>query len=420
MVTRTPEDPTCAPSPAQRKALAKQTAAYPAIALVLQGGGALGAYQCGVYEGLHEAGVRPNWLLGTSIGAINAALVAGNAPEQRVERLREFWDTICDPGGALSWPAAAIRTTLAAFPQTPEVKASAASLAALAALWQGQRGFFKARAISPFVLASGSDGATSFYDPAPLRDTLEKLVDFDRINGDASVRLTVGTVEVATGNVRYFDSRTTRIGPEHVMASGALPPAFPPVTIEGHDYWDGGLVSNTPLEYLLDQWPREDTLALQVDLWSARGKQPESMMDVLERMKDIQYSSRTRSATSHVARTQELRTALTDLIQRLPERKVPDELEEAFAPWLDDRVFNIVHLIYQAKPHEEQFKDYAFGRIAMHEHWHAGLRDTGLTLRHPNFFDLPDRNKGFAVHDVHRIAQRRAARFAAQRGSEAV
>jgi NTE family protein len=397
------------PGPALRKALAKQTSAYPAIALVLQGGGALGAYQCGVYEGLHDAGVRPNWLLGTSIGAINAALIAGNAPEQRVDRLREFWDTICEPGGALSWPATAVRTALAAFPQTPEVEASAASLAAMAALWQGQRGFFKPRALSPFLLGDGSDGATSFYDPAPLRATLEKLVDFDRINADDTMRLTVGTVEVATGNVRYFDSRTTRIGPEHVMASGALPPAFPAVNIEGHDYWDGGLVSNTPLEYLLDQWPREDTLALQVDLWSARGQRPTSMMDVLERTKDIQYSSRTRAATSHVARTQQLRTALTDLIQLLPDRKVPDALEEAFAPWLDDRVFNIVHLIYQAKPHEEQFKDYAFGRIAMTEHWQAGLRDTGLTLQHPRFFDLPERSKGFAVHDVHRIHARRTA-----------
>ncbi len=413
-MSRTSQDPTSTPGAAQRKALRKQFAEYPAIALVLQGGGALGAYQCGVYEGLHDAGVRPNWLLGTSIGAINAALIAGNEPGHRVEKLREFWDTICEPGGGLSWPATAVRTALAAFPQTPQVESSAASLAALAALWQGQRGFFKPRALSPFLLADGSDSATSFYDPEPLRGTLEKLVDFDRINHDDSMRLTVGTVEVATGNVRYFDSRSTRIGPEHVMASGALPPAFPAVNIEGRDYWDGGLVSNTPLEYLLDQWPREDTLALQVDLWSARGQRPVSIMDVLERMKDIQYSSRTRSATSHVARTQQLRTALTDLIQLLPDRKVPRELEEAFAPWLDDRVFNIVHLIYQAKPHEEQFKDYAFGRIAMQEHWHAGLHDTGLTLQHPRFFDLPARTKGFAVHDVHRIAQRAQRSTAAE------
>ena len=229
-------------------------------------------------------------------------------------------------------------------------------------------------------------------------------MDFDRINGDKSVRLTVGTVEVATGNVRYFDSHATCIGPEHVMASGALPPAFPPVEIDGREYWDGGMVSNTPLEYLLEQWPREDTLALQVDLWSARGPRPRTMMDVLERAKDIQYSSRTRSATAHVTRTRQLRTALTELIQRLPDRRVPDELADAFAPWLDDRVFNIVHLIYQAKPHEEQFKDYAFGRIAMQAHWQAGLHDTGLTLAHPRFFALPDRDKGFAVHDVHRIA----------------
>jgi NTE family protein len=383
-------------------------ARYPAIALVLQGGGALGAYQCGVYEGLHEAGVRPTWVAGTSIGAINAALIAGNAPERRVARLREFWDTICEPGGALSWPAAAVRAGLAALPQTPEVHAGAASLAALAALWQGQRGFFEPRALSPFVLSGGSAAATSFYDPAPLRETLQRLVDFDRINRDAATRLTVGTVDVATGNVRYFDSRSTRIGVEHVMASGALPPAFPAVEIEGRAYWDGGLVSNTPLEYVLDQWPREDTLALQVDLWSARGPRPDSMMDVLERAKDIQYSSRTRAATQHVARTQALRSALTDLIQQLPDRRVPDELADALAPWLDDRVFNIVHLIYQAKPHEEQYKDYAFGRIAMREHWRAGLHDTALTLGRPGFFELPDRHRGFAVHDVHHLTREEA------------
>jgi NTE family protein len=396
-----PEGRTQAP----RTSLPELVAQYPVVALVLQGGGALGAYQCGVYEGLHEAGLRPNWLAGTSIGAINAALIAGNPPDARIARMREFWETVCEPGGALSWPASALRGAFAALPQTPELEAGAASLSALAALWQGQRGFFQPRAVSPFILADGSAHATSFYDPAPLRATLERLVDFDRINGDGAVRLSIGTVEIATGNVRYFDSHSSRIGPEHVMASGALPPAFPPVEIEGRAYWDGGLVSNTPLEYLFEQCARQDTLALQVDLWSARGPRPKTMMDVLERIKDIQYSSRTRHATTHATRTQELRTALTDLIGRLPDGRLPDDLVEAFAPWLDDRVLNIVHLIYQAKPHEEPFKDYAFGRIAMQAHWQAGQHDTRLTLAHPQFFALPDRDKGFAVHDVHRMAQ---------------
>ncbi len=387
-------------------ALLDKIAQYPAVALVLQGGGALGAYQCGVYQELHEAGIRPNWLAGISIGAINAALIAGNAPEDRIDRLQAFWNTICEPGGALAMPATAIRQWLSIAPMNPMLEAWAASMSAVAALWQGQRGFFEARTVSPFLLRDGSDAATSFYDTTPLRATLERLVDFDRINNDDDIRLTVGATDVETGNFHYFDSRDTRIGPEHILASGALPPAFAPVEIEGRFYWDGGLVSNTPLEHILDEWPRQDTLALQVDLWSATGPRPRTMMDVLERAKDIQYSSRTRHGTDMVARTQQLRTALTDLIQRLPERKVPDELAEAFAPWLDDRVFNIVHFIYQAKPHEEQFKDYAFGLRSMREHWDSGLRDTAMTLAHPAYFDLPDRARGYAVHDVHRAIQK--------------
>lgn len=386
--------------------LARRIARYPSVALVLQGGGALGAYQCGVYAGLHEAGIRPNWFAGISIGAINAALLAGNAPEQRLGALQEFWNEVCKPGGVLFLPAMALRTLFEEVPATPAFEAWTASLSAMAALWQGQTGFFHPRPVSPYMFKDGSDAATSFYDIAPLRTTLERLVDFERINHAGAPRLTVGATEVETGNFRYFDSRRMRLGPEHVMASGALPPAFPAVEIEGRRYWDGGLVSNTPLEYVLDEWPRQDTLALQVDLWSARGPRPATMMDVLERIKDIQYSSRTRHGTDIVARTQHLRSALTELIARLPDQQVPDELAVALAPWLDDRVFNIVHFIYQAKPQEEQFKDYAFGHVAMRGHWDSGLRDTALTLMHPEYFDLPDRAEGYAVHDVLRIREK--------------
>lgn len=384
-------------------------AQYPTVALVLQGGGALGAYQCGVYEGLHEAGVRPNLVAGISIGAINAAIIAGNAPRERVERLRGFWELICEPGQSLSWAATAVRTMAAAMPQGANVDAWATSLSAAAALWQGQRGFFEPRTVPPWWLADGSDAATSFYDTAPLRETLERFVDFDRINHDDELHLVVGATEVETGNFRYFDSRDMTLGAEHVMASGALPPAFPAVEIEGRHYWDGGLVSNTPLEHVLDDWPREDTLALQVDLWSAKGPLPKTMMDVLERVKDVQYSSRTRHGTNTVARTQQLRNALTELIQQLPGGELPGHLREPLARYLDDRVFNVVHLIYQAKDYEEQYKDYAFGRIAMRRHWEAGLQDTALTLSRPGFFALPDRRTGIAVHDVHRSTAETAA-----------
>ena len=389
---------------AANQTLLDKVAQYPAVALVLQGGGALGSYQCGVYEGLHDAGIRPNWYAGISIGAINAAIIAGNAPEDRIPRLREFWETVCEPGGALTMPATAIRQWLAMTPMNPMLEAWAASMSAVAALWQGQRGFFEARTVSPFLLKNGSDAATSFYDTAPLRATLERLVDFDRINRDDSIRLTVGATDVESGNFRYFDSAEMTIGPEHIMASGALPPAFPAVEIEGRWYWDGGIVSNTPLEHILDEWPRQDTLAFQVDLWSARGRRPRSMLDVLERSKDIQFSSRTRHGTDMVARTQQLRPALTDLIEKLPGKQLPESVRETLAPWLDDRVFNIVHLIYQAQPHEQQFKDYAFGQLTMREHWDSGLRDTGATLQRSRYFDLPDRACGYAVHDVHRAA----------------
>jgi len=387
-------------SPASPVELAR---GYETVALVMQGGGALGAYQCGVYETLHEAGLRPDWLAGTSIGAINAAIIAGSAPEQRVERLREFWELICEPAGNVNWPAQMMRGALAWMPDSALRSTWADSVSAMASLLQGQRGFFSARPVPPFAFSDGSAQATSFYDTAPLHETLTRLVDFDRIHDDPAIRLTVGACNVRTGNLVYFDSAEMRLGPEHVLASCALPPAFAPVQIDGEYYWDGGLVSNTPLEHVLNTIPRRDTLALQIDLWSARGPRPQTMMDVLERAKDVQYSSRTRHGTDTVKRLQLLRTALNELLEQLPEDALDERLSTVLEPWLNDRVFNIIHLIYQAKPHEEQFKDYAFGPQAMREHWTSGCRDMAMTLAHPKFFAPPPRKVGVATHDVHRI-----------------
>lgn len=383
----------------------RDVARYPTVALVLQGGGALGGYQCGVYEGLHEAGIRPNWFAGISIGAINAAILAGNAPDERIRQLRGFWELISDPGPSLSLPALAVRSTVAALPEHPALLAWARGMGALGSLLQGQRGFFEPRMLSPFLFDDGSPQATSFYDTGPLRRTLERFIDFERLHRDRSVRLTVGAASVTNGNFRYFDSASEPIRIEHVLASGALPPAFPAVEIDGEPYWDGGVVSNTPLEYILDCRPHEDTLVFQVDLWSARGPAPRTMTDVLERIKDIRYSSRTRHGTRMVELAQQLRTALNELIDRLPEGRLPPHLEAALAPYLDDRVFNIVHLIYQSKSWEREHKDYAFGRIPLQDHWSGGLRDTALTLQHPEFFALPDRSVGVATHDVHRVAK---------------
>ena len=377
---------------------------YGTVALVLQGGGALGSYQCGVYEALHEAGLRPNWFAGTSIGAINAAILAGNAPERRVERLVEFWETICEPAGGVAPAALVMRSALAWLPSNSALAAWANSFGALGALTFGQQGFFGVRPQPPFLFHDGSPKATSFYDTTPLRATLERFVDFDRINAGDGVRLSVGATDVANGNFRYFDSARERIGPAHVMASGALPPAFPAVEIDGRHYWDGGLVSNTPLDHVLQAQPRRDSLVFQVDLWSARGNLPNTLMDVLERQKDIQFSSRTRFGTDYVAHLQKLRNAIGELVKSVPKGRLSADLLETLEPWTCDRVFNIVHLIYQAKPYEEQFKDYAFGHGTMREHWEVGLADMRRTLGHPEFFAPPSRDVGVVTHDVHRVA----------------
>ncbi|HZW72957.1 MAG TPA: DUF3734 domain-containing protein, partial [Caldimonas sp.] len=294
------------------------------------------------------------------------------------------------------------RKWIDALPKIEPWQAVANSIGAWTALIDGQSGFFVPRLPPPYAAPPGTPPATSFYSTDPLRQTLESLVDFDRINHHASPRLTVGTVNVHSGNFRYFDNRTTAIRAEHIMASGAIPPAFPAVEIDGEFYWDGGLVSNTPLEYVLELRPRADTLALQVDLWNARGVLPRTLPDVLERQKDIQYSSRTRRGTDMAATRQRLRLALGELAALLPGKRFPAHLAGAFADWTCTKVVNIVHLIYAAKSYEEQYKDYAFGPQTMLEHWSAGLDDMRRTLTHPAYFALPSRDVGVATHDVHR------------------
>jgi NTE family protein len=375
---------------------------YETVVLVLQGGGALGAYQCGVYEGLDAAGVGPDWFAGISIGAINAAILAGNAPARRVERLHEFWQRISTP--ALPLPAEAFdwqRHWLDLLPKFGPAQVLGNSLGAWTALLHGQTGFFVPRVPPPYAALPG-DGATSFYSTAPLRQTLEAMVDFERINHASAPRFSVGAVNVRNGNFAYFDNRTTRIRVDHVLASAALPPAFAPVEIDGEHYWDGGLVSNTPLEYVLDATPRRDMLAFQVDLWSARGALPRRLGDVLERQKDIQYSSRTRRGTDDAAERQRLRLAIGELAALLPGKHLPAGLQRTFDVWTCTKVLNIVHLIYQAKSYEAQFKDYAFGPQTIREHWAAGLADMNQTLARPQCLARPAPEVGVATHDIHR------------------
>src|SRR5579864_1068575 len=289
---------------------------YDEIALVLQGGGALGSYQAGVYEGLAEAGVHPNWIAGVSIGALNTAIIAGNAPEKRVEALHGFWNSICHP---LDWLGGLGAWTLPGFGLHDLSRKWGSMWAAGRALTEGQPGFFSPRVPLPMAgFGKQSPNVVSYYNTAALKSTLLKFADFDRIN-DGDIRVSVGAVNVRTGNLVYFDNTKLRLEPEHFMASGALPPGFPAVEIDGEYYWDGGLVSNTPLQYVLESIPRFSRLTFQVDLFHARGRQPTDLEEVREREMDIRYSSRTRAITDIFRSMHDVRHNINSLWDRLPE-----------------------------------------------------------------------------------------------------
>jgi len=384
---------------------------YETVALVLQGGGALGSYQAGVYQGLHEAGIQPNWFAGISIGAVNAAIMAGNEPELRVPRLNEFWETICR---SAFFPDAAIEAQITALAGDGPGRAALSAFAAGRALLGGQDGFFAPRVPPPYLWPFGGIAATSFYDTQPLKATLERLVDFDRINA-REARLSVGAVDIETGNFAYFDNASIKIEPEHIMASGALPPGFPAVEIEGRYYWDGGLVSNTPLTEVLGRTPRRDTIAFQVDLWSSDGPRPHNILDVAEREKDIRYSSRTRMATDVATELQCLRRALKRALDCLPSELAADPEIAALRDLSCSKVYNVIHLIYRDKQYEAQHKDYEFSLPTMREHWEGGLTDIRRTLKHPEWLERP-RGLGVVTHDVHR--RERAAKLSEQGAAE--
>jgi len=373
---------------------------YDGIALVLQGGGALGSYQAGVYQGLAEAGVHPDWIAGVSIGALNTAIIAGNAPENRVEALHGFWNSICGP---LDWPAGLGAWMLPGFGLQDLSRKLASLWAAGRALTGGQPGFFAPRVPLPMAgFGKRNPDVVSYYDTAALRDTLLKFADFDRIN-DGDIRVSVGAVNVQSGNLVYFDNTKMRLKPEHFMASGALPPGFPAVEIDGEYYWDGGLVSNTPLTEVLRDADHKDTLIFQVDLWSASGKVPGDFLDVSERAKDIQYSSRTRAITSMLADRQKHACLIKQLLEHVPGdvRKANALLRRAEEA-ADGSAINVVHLIYKNKPHEGHYKDYEFSIATMREHWESGLEDIRDSFAHREWFEVPTRQQGFVTHDVHR------------------
>jgi NTE family protein len=359
---------------------------YPGqVVLVLQGGGALGAYQVGVYQALHEAGVEPHWVIGTSIGAINGAIIAGNEPDKRMDQLTRFWDRV--QGKRYSdlasfWPALT------------------GTLANIGTFTQGIDGFFKPNPQAAWGVHTplGVENA-SFYTTAPLRDTLTDLVDFKCINAKRT-RLTLGAVNVRSGEMHYFDSRDSKIKAEHVMASGALPPAFPAVRIGGSSYWDGGIYSNTPIEAVLDDKPRRDALIFAANMWHPHGPEPETIWQVLARHKDIQYASR---AKSHILRQQQIhrmRHIIRDLSHYIPAAQRGDPEVKKLLDYGCATVMHVVPLLAPRVEGEDHTKDIDFTPVGVRTRWQAGYTDTKRTLDEACWRKAVDAIDGVVVHEA--------------------
>jgi NTE family protein len=354
------------------------------VVLVLQGGGALGAYQIGVYEALHEAGIEPDWVIGTSIGAINAALIAGNAPENRLDRLREFWSRVEQKSGN---DLARFFTGLANIP------------ANLSTVTRGIPDFFVPNPMAWLSshLPLGVERA-AYYTTAPLRATLTDLVDLEHINSRRT-RLTVGAVNVRNGEMRYFDSRDETVHLDHVLASGALPPAFPAVRIDGDPYWDGGIYSNTPIEAVLDDKPRRDSLIFTVHMWNPEGAEPETLWQVMGRQKDIQFASRARSHIARQKQIHHLRHIIRELSKKVPEatRNAPEVKE--LASWGCGTTMHVARLIAPMLDGEDHTKDIDFTPSGIRARWQAGFADTKRMLERKPWTKPVDVTEGVVIHE---------------------
>jgi NTE family protein len=358
------------------------------VALVLQGGGALGSYQAGVIEALEARDIEIDWVAGISIGAINSAIVAGNPPERRVERLRQFWERITADNPF-------------APPLYGDVGRKWEHLAAAGAVMSfGVPEFFVPRIVMPPMFSGDMAATTSYYDTSPLATTLNELVDWDLLN-DGPVRLSIGVVEIETGNFHYFDTaeRNCRIDARHIMASGALPPGFPAVEIEGRHYWDGGLVSNTPLQHIVDH-QLDDMLVFQVDLFPAKGALPRDLADVWSREKDIRYSSRTRHITDMLLRQKKEHRAIGRVLAKLPPELSDDPDVKALAEIADGNALNIVHLIYHSQAWEGGARDFEFSRRTMQDHWKQGAEAVDLSVRNGKLLAQNILEKRVAAFDL--------------------
>jgi NTE family protein len=368
------------------------------VALVLQGGGALGAYQAGVYHALHEASIGVDWLCGTSIGAINGAIIAGNRSEKRVERLRDFWETVTK--SSLRIPNIPWFTELAWNRNAP-ARYWANRVSALTTMLHGAPGFFSPRPLPPLNSAAESPEAVSYYDITPLKETLARLVDFDLINDD-SMRFTVLATNVRSGARAYFENREQEIGPQHILASASLPPSFPPTEIDGEYFWDGGVISNSPMQHVIDNRGRHTALVFQVDLWDENGEVPLDIPSANLRAMEIHSASRINISLEQYKRTQKFRLALRRFLDELPEQCQNDPDVRFLSEQARDKVATIVQLKYQSNKFETAGKMFEFSRQAMEEHWQAGYDDTKTALDEPAVFELPDVTEAARIFDVHR------------------
>lgn len=363
---------------------------YERIACVFQGGGALGAYQVGAYRAIHERGYSPNYLAGVSIGAINCAIIAGNAPENQIDKLMEFWESVMPK----LWTDAFIK-----FEDMELGRHLHNQMGAMYALFNGLDGFFKPRIIPPLPLTTDTPDRLSYYDTSPLKDNLEKLIDFDRLN-DKRITLCLGAVNVATGEMDFFNNQKITLTAEHVMASGALPPGFPAIKI-GEDYfWDGGIYANTPLVTVLDALPELDTLCFVVDCFSLKGHLPKNMDEVEERQKDIRYASHSRRLTNVYTSRQNLQAAIEFLGKKLTPEALKDPQVQEILELGHGKQFSVVHIIYRGTPFTHAFKDYNFAQSAVKVRMDAGYRDANGVLDKPEWEKKSNKPLACSIYGV--------------------
>ena len=364
--------------------VAKSVAKLGQITLVLQGGGALGAYQAGVYEALHEAGIEPDWIIGTSIGAINAGIIAGNRTEHRLDRLRAFWDRVRHPAPV---------TSMASLPFL------GGTFAAMNAITSGLPGFFSPNPMA-FMgpkMPLGTEDA-GYYSTAPLQKTLAGLIDPD-ILGCQSPRITLGAANVSSGEMRYFDSKTDEITIRHILASGALPPAFPAIRIDGELYWDGGILSNTPVEAVFDDNPRKSGIVIAVHLWRRQGDEPRSIWDVANREKDLQYASRAMNQIKRQRQLHRMRHVISELVEKLPPEARKSNEVKALAAYGCKTQMHVVRLLAPRLKNEDHTKDIDFSPSGVSARWAAGLADMRETLADRPWEAPHDPHEGLVLHN---------------------